>query len=269
MHIVFRDDDTSFFAQPDLLARIYAPLWERGLPVSLAVIPAHAANICIEGEAGRYDPNIPPAYQGQARDYPITDNAALCDFLAGQVRAGLVEIAGHGYNHAWMEYRAEDVTALRHEAGRRILRDAVPDARITTFVPPYGCLSQVALDRLRADGWDIVVNTSNWPPLPLLSALEPQRCVRLPEGNRLFVIGGPTDPFAGAEGWLAAAAAHETQDTMLVCLNHFWMFYDADRTSNPNTFSAWERFLDAVLDRFAPQITTFQALASRTSTPEV
>lgn len=40
MKFAIRDDDTSFFTQPEQLLRVYEGIWDRA-PVSLSVVPFH------------------------------------------------------------------------------------------------------------------------------------------------------------------------------------------------------------------------------------
>jgi len=136
---ILRADDICASTRLDDLCRIYAPVWAQGWPVCLSVIP-HAA---YEFTAGGIVP---------ISSRPITDHPALVDFLAAQLRAGLVEITLHGWQHHYGELagNAADTMRQRLESGLALLREAWPEASIRVLVPPHDDLSAAGVQAARS-----------------------------------------------------------------------------------------------------------------------
>ncbi|MGE0866882.1 MAG: hypothetical protein AB7P34_23500, partial [Vicinamibacterales bacterium] len=82
MKVALRDDDTSYFTQPERLDAVYHDIWDR-LPVALAVVP-HAA--------GFADKAIPEQYWKAERTFPLDENPELVDRLRAHVAAGRVTV---------------------------------------------------------------------------------------------------------------------------------------------------------------------------------
>src|SRR5689334_7914149 len=162
MQLIFRDDDTSFFTSPAMLEAIYEPLWERNIPVCLAVIPAHYANSIINGEV---DPNVAPQYRGQDQEFQVSDNHEICFFLNNLVDQGLVEICLHGYNHNYPEFQTDDEAVIRQKLtdGQRILEATFPKADIKTFLIPYDAISATALQLIVDAGYNTCIDPRNIP----------------------------------------------------------------------------------------------------------
>jgi hypothetical protein len=83
MKVALRDDDTSYFTEPERLESVYHDVWNR-IPVGLAVVP-HAA--------GFVDKAVPEKYWDAGRAFPLEENAALVKALRGHINAGRVTIS--------------------------------------------------------------------------------------------------------------------------------------------------------------------------------
>lgn len=227
MKIIIRDDDTSYFTEPARLERIYERLWQAGLPVALAVIPAHRANIIVDDRF--IDPNIPPAYRGQDAVFPLTDNPTICDYLREAEHQGRAEICLHGYDHNWREFDSSQADDLRWrvEQGAAILSDY----DLKTFVPPYGHFSATARTIVDATGLTAVQPDGTYGTMPLVRCSE-------------------TD-------LLDKARAHADSDAVLMCVNHWWMFYQDWDEIDGERFAAWQDTVDALLVEFKDTIRTF------------
>lgn len=263
MPVIVRDDDSGFFTRPAQLEAIYGPLWDQGIPVCIAVIPAQNANVRVAHRPNQpYDPSIPPVYRGNTRNYPILNNPELCVYLNQKARDGLVEICHHGYCHAYMEFLSEDADRLRKKLieGRRLLEEAFPDVSIKTFIAPYDRISAVGLDVVLDFGYNICTATENLAAAPSLPQLAPYRSAELANGRQLFTC----DEYLFVhreepQQCLANARQRLEREELLIVGNHYWMFYyDWQETPTP-LLEQWHRFVDMIVSESNQQITTFAA----------
>jgi hypothetical protein len=143
MRVALRDDDTSYFTQPERLDSVYHDVWGQ-LPVCLAVIPR---------AAGFRDKAIPEKYWRAGRSFPLEENPALVDRLKALVIAGKVTIAQHGYTHEdfadGSEFQAAPDLETRLWAGRAYLHQTL-GVRVNIFVPPHNALSKRGLAAVSA-----------------------------------------------------------------------------------------------------------------------
>ena len=265
--IIFRDDDTSYFTAPERLQAIYGRVWDAGQPVCLAVIPWVYADTRVYWSHGNpQDPGIAPEHRGATRNFAVSDNRALCDFLNKKAAAGLVEICLHGYTHTFFEFITHDRSLIRQklEQGVDLLRRAFPAADIKTFIPPYDRISPVALEELIAAGFHISTMSHNLAALPALPQIAGFDAGRINQRQMLYVCDDylftyqrdPTESLRLARGSLA------TKDLTIVC-NHYWMFYHPWR-SQPNAadIAAWHSLLDAILGADDCDIDSFAGYAA-------
>ncbi|MGB1287711.1 MAG: DUF2334 domain-containing protein [Aggregatilineales bacterium] len=121
--IILRDDDTSAFTTPRHLETLYGRLWDKGIPISLGVIPAQHSDVKILRRSGNpCDPAIAKAQRGHATSHPITDNPELIAFLTEKAAAGLVEICLHGYEHRYMEFMTSDTAKIQTMLTKKYFR---------------------------------------------------------------------------------------------------------------------------------------------------
>jgi hypothetical protein len=90
MPILIRDDDTNFFTKSNMLESIYSMAWERGLKISLGVIPL---------QKGTNNISVPPEMRANDSLFPITDNKSLLQYIKDKLRAGIAEVLQHGLSH--------------------------------------------------------------------------------------------------------------------------------------------------------------------------
>lgn len=261
--MILRDDDTSFFSSPALLEKIYSRLWEKGLPICLAVIPAQNANVRIMHRPDkRYDPSIPPGYRGQDQSFPVSENTELCAYLNQRAREGLVEIMLHGYAHTYMEFAAEVETVLRQKItdGQAILEKSFPDAQIKTFIGPYDKISKTGIEILLEMGFNICTNSGNFAPFEHLSHLNGYQAHALSEAQSLFTCDEYlfTDK-APPDECLATARRRLQTANPLIVANHYWNFYYDWAGDQLELHRSWNLFLDEVLTDPSWRITTFSA----------
>ncbi|HWD21097.1 MAG TPA: DUF2334 domain-containing protein [Verrucomicrobiae bacterium] len=149
-YVILRDDDTNALMPVSCLERLYRPFLDRGLPVSLAVIPKVASDAA-------YQPGQPEKFlmapnTSGSRFVPIGHNAELVNYLRDNP---LYYIAQHGCCHESVHGRREfdhgDAAeiARRLDEGAQTLREAgLGDP--TAFVAPYDRLSTASLRAVAA-----------------------------------------------------------------------------------------------------------------------
>ena len=188
--IIFRDDDISYFTKPRWLEAIYGRVWEAGSPVCLAVIPWVYGDTRVYWTDGNpHDQGIPPEHRGKTKNFPVSDNRDLCDFLNDKATSGLVEICLHGYAHTFYEFITHDRAVIRQklDVGMALLERAFPAASIRTFIPPYDRISPVALEELVARGFNISTRSLNLAPVPQLPQISGFASGEIRAGQKLFV----------------------------------------------------------------------------------
>ena len=143
-----RDDDTSFFTDPDELESVYSPYFGK-IPISLAVVP-----FSVPVHRGR---SFNPAYPDDI-EVPLGDNTKLVDWLKKKIKAGEVEIMLHGYSHRyrkvndrWVgEYGWKPEQRLLEETGRaKQYLETLLETRIQVFVPPGNCIGKAGIRAVR------------------------------------------------------------------------------------------------------------------------
>ena len=157
MKVGLRDDDTSYFTDPERLEAVYHDVWHR-IPVGLAVIPQ---------AAGFVDKAIPEKYWDAGRSFPLDENAPLAASLRALVKAGRVTISQHGYTHEdypdGHEFQAAPDLESRLAHGQAYL-ERVLDTRIRVFVPPHNALSKRGLRAIDAAGLNLLGSFLSFRP---------------------------------------------------------------------------------------------------------
>ncbi len=157
MKVALRDDDTSYFTDPDRLASVYHDVWDR-IPVGLAVVPC---------AAGFADKAVPEKYWDADRSFPLEENAALVTALRDHLKAGRVSITQHGYTHEdypdGHEFQAGPDLGSRLARGQAYL-ERVLDTRIRVFVPPHNALSKRGLTAVSAAGLNLLGSFLSFRP---------------------------------------------------------------------------------------------------------
>ena len=142
MKVALRDDDTSYFTDPDRLEAVYHDVWDR--------LPVCARRRAARG--GVRDKAIPEKYWQADRAFPLEENPALVGAAARAGRRhGRVTIAQHGFTHEdfpgrlRIPGRARHRSALDAKASRTW--SSCSSTRIRIFVPPHNALSKRGLRR--------------------------------------------------------------------------------------------------------------------------
>ena len=264
--LVIRDDDISYFTSPDRLKQVYTRLWEKGLPVCLAVIPAHNANVHVAHREGNpFDPSIAKEMRGQDFSFPVSANQELCTFLEGLYQEGLIEICLHGFTHGYMEFSATDDQLVddKLNKGRKEMENAFPDTYITTFIAPYDNISPEAFSRITAQDYDVCTIPESVPQRLNAKTGSYQHLI-LPSGNHAFTCSEYLFTHREQPQQALSNALRRLEDeNFLIITNHYWTFF-YDWSEPTDLLTAWDQFLDRLLQRNDVLITTFQQLRSQT-----
>jgi hypothetical protein len=157
MKVALRDDDTSYFTQPERLEQVYHDVWDR-LPVCLAVVP-HAM--------GFVDKAIPERYWHANRAFPLEENPAIVASLRELTAAGRVTIAQHGFTHEdypdGHEFQAAPDLESRLARGQGYLEELI-GTKIRVFVPPHNALSKRGLRAVSAAGLNLLGSFLSFRP---------------------------------------------------------------------------------------------------------
>ena len=157
MKVALRDDDTSYFTDPERLEAVYHDVWDR-IPVCLAVVP-HAM--------GFADKAIPEKYWQAHRAFPLTENPAIVTLLKDLVDRGRVTIAQHGFTHEDFpdghEFQAAPDIESRLARGQAYLEHSL-GTKIRIFVPPHNALSKRGLQAVGAAGLNLLGSFLSFRP---------------------------------------------------------------------------------------------------------
>ncbi len=165
--LLLRDDDLSFFTDPEELEAAYKGIWGR-LPVSFAAIPFAATPAA--GSAGKA-----PAKRG-GKGRPLGENRRLVSALRRRIRKGEATIILHGHTHAdrerGFEYEAGGVERLTREiAEGKAYLEGLFGIRIRCFVAPHDRFSRAAVIAAERNGLHLC---RGYAPLPRELRLRPR-----------------------------------------------------------------------------------------------
>lgn len=167
--LIIRDDDLSYWTNPEDIEKVYKPLFDRKIKISFATIPFAVQMF----NAGNFD----TFYQDENSSMPIGENNDIVEYIKDKIEQGLVEIMLHGYNHLYSfesqgiiktatyenleqsrinnknikfigeyNYQCFHVLNKRTKEGKEYLED-IFKVKITNFVPPS---NQIGKDGIKA-----------------------------------------------------------------------------------------------------------------------
>lgn len=241
--LLIRDDDVNFFTAPARLEELYSFLFQAGIPVNFAVIPAINAAATTESPdfgPGSYEPFLPPAVAGNDCEYSLADNQELCSFF--QAHRGTSELLMHGCDHKAVagryEFDSGDEAAVKAKIARgRAIMAAAFACSPQTFVAPQDQYSPVALRCLREDfalfslGW-IDRHKLPWRTLPAYLWKKARKRNYLWSGRLLLtehpgcIFSRFRDTAVECERLRRYIASHDFS----IIVVHHWEFYQADGT---------------------------------------
>lgn len=170
MKIVIRDDDLSYYANPDYLDNLYGDIWGK-CPISFSVIPfvSHVFG------------SVPRDKIGKPGLKAIGDNKELVSFLKKKIKEGKVDIVLHGYSHrnygSLYELERTDYNILYNELkeGKEYL-EKLFDIKIKCLVAPHDRFSKHAIKAAEDLGLKLICRA--FAPLP-----------REIQFNKMYLIG--------------------------------------------------------------------------------
>jgi hypothetical protein len=156
---IIRDDDTSFFTDPEELAAIYSSIWDR-IPISLGIIPFDVPSY-FRGFSDQF-------YQG-SEPTSVAANAKLVKFIRHGVQRGRFDILLHGFNHLykvikpvpydpryWIpEFLCADNLETKLRDGKALLESQF-NCKIGAFIPPSNAINRHGLKALAKNHLDLV-----------------------------------------------------------------------------------------------------------------
>ncbi len=282
--IVIRDDDVSYFTQPDTLSTLYAPLIERGLSVALSVIPDIACDVSLGPLNGRFfhqhqidhSPFIPPEFRGNSGSFPVSGNLELMEFLKNTPQ---FEILQHGFRHTLHEGLPEGANRDKMQveenlnASQKILLEGfgyAPDF----FVPPWDTVSKQALEVLAGHFKGVSIDRVGKRHVPWY--LKPKAVYRkLKPGHPpvpYFRVGDLTlfeypgtilSMFNDSASIPEQIESHLKSSDILILVTHHWeYFFDWDKP-NQRFIDGWHTALERLLSNPEIEFLSFAELNKR------
>jgi hypothetical protein len=161
VYFCIRDDDTSFFTEPEELEGVYGEVSKWG-PISLAVVP-----FCRAGPSK----GVPERFRGRWSVHPLHENPVLVEYLREGTSKGRFEVMLHGYYHdephIRLEFKQGDNLLQRVADGRKYLEDVLSTS-VRVFVPPRNAIGRQGLRAIARAGLHvggIAGFRSGWSPL--------------------------------------------------------------------------------------------------------
>jgi len=225
-----RDDDTSFFTQPEDLERAYGEVTALG-PVSLAVIPFCRAGL---------SKGVPPAFRGRWSVHPLEENQALVGYLRKKIRDGRFEAMLHGYHHdepsGEPEFAGDGDLLRRLTHGREYLEHLLGTS-IRVFVPPHNTIRREGLRALARAGLQLagvgglragwpLTSRRTWATAVSLRRKRRSAAARAPRvldlGDHREIPGVPITPTSSSERNESIFDAALAGDGVFCAATHYW-----------------------------------------------
>jgi hypothetical protein len=236
-HILIRDDDISYFTDPEKFQTVHRVLIERQIPLNIAVVPNARADV-LDAD-GRVEGFIGQPHQGKSGFFPVSENRDLVSFLRSH---RFIDIAQHGFSHektvsGLPEFAAEksDELELNLHKGSILLEDTF-GSRPLFFVPPFDTVSRGVLQMLRSRFNGVCLSRIPRGLLPVSlwakhwNMKRKARFLLNWDGFQILQHPGldfsflkPMDPIWNKGGFLLLA-----QDVLVLPL-HSWKFFKEDR----------------------------------------
>ncbi|MBM4397971.1 MAG: DUF2334 domain-containing protein [Deltaproteobacteria bacterium] len=234
-YVVLRDDDVNATTPPEQLETLWRPFLDRGMPVSLCVIPA--VDLAARRADGHVEEFVAGPDAGTPASRPIGTAPALVEWLRG---TGGACVAAHGLTHAMHDGRYEMDLADRARAGAMLDRclarfEEAGLGRPRAFVAPQDRLSRASmLEAARrfavvSGGWYSLAKVPRrwWP-----GYVASKKLLRRPHwraGGTVFLShpGCLFAPWRDPAGMAAGAMAEVGSRVLTVVVVHHWEMFDA------------------------------------------
>jgi hypothetical protein len=265
--IVIRDDDISFFTDPERFERAHAFLIRNRIPFNVAVIPeADDAALHAPGVPEGF---LPPGQPGRGETVPIGANAALVKAIRG---LGFIEVSQHGWSHAGPAAgEPEFLLPDRNEAIRRLdkglgILEAAFGKKPAFFVPPRDRVSRAALDEIRRRYAGVCM--SRFPHGLIPARLWPRFILGKRTGRmlmrwgRFLLLQHPGADFSAPDESAGASIEKLLRSVrdVLVLPVHSWRFFDSNGRVVKSLLDPWEELLKRLSGERNIRFTTFSGL---------
>ena len=165
-NLIIRDDDLSYWTNPQEIDKVYKPLFDKKIKISFATIP-FAVKM---SNAGNFD-----LFYQEVNEKPITENKEVVEYIKEKIDDGLVEIMLHGYNHLYSfecdgiiktatlenlkeprklnkkinflgeyNYQGYEILNKKTKEGKEYLEDLFK-IKVTNFVPPSNQIGKAGI----------------------------------------------------------------------------------------------------------------------------
>ena len=227
-YVILRDDDTCAFTPPECLERIYRPFLDRGMPVTLAVIPQVRTDV--RTADGRLEGFLT---SGRGPDVPHAAIGASGELVRYIKSEPLYRVAQHGCHHDIFEFGISDGRELarRLDLGASALAEA-GFGPLDAFVAPYDRISRAAFLGISArfdaisTGWFEAGRVPlRWYPQYLIKKIRKRAHWRA-GGTSLLSHPGCLFSFQRPrEGVMPSVRRAVEGSSLTVLVSHWWEFY--------------------------------------------
>jgi peptidoglycan/xylan/chitin deacetylase (PgdA/CDA1 family) len=232
--IVVRDDDPNATTRPERLERVYAPLFDAGIPVNFSVVPEVALDV--RRDDGRRELFLDESAEDCDSVEELTDATPLAAWL--RRHEGAVDVFVHGLSHRRLRARTEfgaldqAEAALRIERGISIMERAL-GRRPVGFVPPWDALSAGAV-RAATEAFDLISTAwvdrhrlpfGAWPAF-VIERLGRREALKIDHAWLLRHRGGKLTADTRAPAVPAIVEQLTRGADVAVIVLHHWMFWE-------------------------------------------
>jgi len=152
MKIVIRDDDLSFYSDPEELVSLYGSYYGR-IPVSFGVVPYVNELVPVHPKALYRETMI----NAGEKKYDIAENKALVDYINKGIEKKYFYLALHGFDHKYLFkknlyigeclWKKEETLNKELKNGKKYLEQLFGQ-KLEVFIPPDNAISQKCINAL-------------------------------------------------------------------------------------------------------------------------
>lgn len=264
-YVIIRDDDINYFTKPELLAKLYNPLFEEKIPVNFSVIPKVTANIKLgysslyrAREKVEYDPCIPPKFRGDNEDFPINENREIVEFIRSLENC---EVLQHGLTHGLIEgvpefkIRNEIEIARRANLGMALLKECF-HSKPSFFVPPWDAVSSETIHCLKSQYKGLSVGRLNPVVLPVKSwgayikkTLASRNYMFCDELLIIERYGSILNRFNSLDLILSKVKQIIETRKIVILVNHYWEYFFDWSQLDKSFFEVWQKIMEYLLQK--------------------
>jgi len=158
--MLIRDDDISYFTTPQVLENLWGR-WYGKVNILFAVTP-----FMVEMEEFNIKNREFSSHQLGKKEFDISKNTELIEYIKMLLSKGYIEIGLHGYNHRYIvnnnnliaEYDVDDESLLYDKSLKaKAYLERLFHTKIDTFIPPDNAVSRSAMKVLSKSGFNKIL----------------------------------------------------------------------------------------------------------------